>query len=122
MVLKVFPLVLLGVLIFNMIQKRFIPNWGKKRMATLYIAITLAAFIAIAFFIYKYRLTDWLLIPGFLALLFFAIYKQKSFFPFSWKCEKSGKRLTPFIVFLRPENICKPCSVQESNEDLKNRE
>lgn len=115
--LKILPLVLMGILIFNLIQKRFIRNWGKKRLASFYIAIMVLIFMALAFLVFKYRLPDWILIPGLFILTYFAVLKRKTIFPFVLNCEKCSNRLKLFTIFLQSENICKTCLQEESDEN-----
>lgn len=114
--LKVLPLLLIAVLIFNMIQKKFIANWGKKRLATFYISIGILSLLAASFVIFRYRISDLWLIPVAGVLLFIAILKRPQILPFVARCSRCKRRLSFFEIFFSPANVCKICRVDEEPE------
>jgi len=117
-ILKGLPFLLLGVLLFNLIQRKLIPGWGKKRLASFYWVLLITGYIAFTFLIYRFRLSDWLHVPLLLIFGFIGFVKRRYLFPFQWRCATCNKRLSLYRVFLKPDHFCKTCTVPVVKPEL----
>ena len=104
-----FPWLLIAILLFNQLQKRYLETGEKKRFASLYIALlVLAVFIAAAL-VLRFNLTDLFLVPV-IALLAAAvwIYRGKVF-PYASRCTHCGKRLGMSRILFHDTALCAEC-------------
>jgi hypothetical protein len=84
----------LGALILNIIQRRHQARAGRKRFATLYIALGLFAALLLSQGIVEFGGADWMLLPG-LALIVGLLYVyRRHTFPFRLRSPRDGRKLT----------------------------
>ncbi|MBN1410533.1 MAG: hypothetical protein JW969_06785 [Spirochaetales bacterium] len=112
-IIKGFSPVLLCVAVLNMVQRKFLPNWEPKRLATLYMTFILAGLICYSLFLVRFRLSDWLHAISITFIIFLVIIKRKYIFPFAFRCEKCGSRLSPKTIIFVDGNQCRECADKE---------
>jgi hypothetical protein len=114
---RILPLILMGVLIFN-VSQRFIKNeWGKKRFAVLYVSITLIVLYSGAALIMRFGLSDLMLVPLCLGIIVFVVWKRKAYFPFALRCVRCKAPLTIKAIISEDSNLCKTCLDQAEKRD-----
>jgi len=108
--------VFLGVLVINLIQRKYQETATKKRFATLYIAIALLLFFGTAQLILTYKLQPALLGLAALAILIVGYIYRDHVWPFRLRCQKSGKWLDAKTFLFRDSNILPEYDSDNSNQ------
>jgi len=114
---KYLPLVILGLLIFNLIHKKFQAGWGKKRFASFYFAIVVIILFGISLLIMRFKLSDILILPVLLGTGIILYLKKQIFFPYKFKCLNCKAKLPMQRIVFRDSNLCIKC---ENEEDKTN--
>jgi peptidoglycan/LPS O-acetylase OafA/YrhL len=86
--------IFLGVMILNIIQRRYQKQVEKKRFATLIIGIALFGVLVAGHAVNEFNGTDWmfyLAVAGIVAVL---VYYREKTFPFRFRSQKDGRWLT----------------------------
>ena len=107
--LKFLPYLLMGVLIFNLIQRPFMKFGEKKRLATLYISLMILAVYGSALIIYKYIGNDLAYIPVIAILLYISFRQKDAVLPFKRKCIRCSSTLPLKKIFFNDSNLCADC-------------
>ena len=103
------PYILIAVLLFNMVQRRYMKSGMKKRYATLYLAGLLLLLLAVSFIIIRFDLGDIALLPS-EGLLAYVAYRFRSrIFLFRRKCAHCGCILPLFKILFADSNLCTSC-------------
>jgi hypothetical protein len=85
--------VFMGILVLNLTQRKYQKTAGKKRMATLYLAIAALAIYSAAQLSLLYELGDGLF-AAFAIVVLGAVYVLRAYtFPFTLICQRTGRRL-----------------------------
>jgi hypothetical protein len=84
----------LGALILNIIQRRHQARAGRKRFATLYIALGLFAALLLSQGIVEFGGADWMLLPGVAVIVGLLYVYRRYTFPFRLRSPKDGRKLT----------------------------
>jgi len=97
--------VFIGILLVNVLQRRYHETAEKKRFATLYLGIA-------AFFVYTsaqlliyYELSPYYFVPIMLLIVGVVYYYREHTFPFRLRCARSGKILNMQTILFRDSNI-----------------
>lgn len=100
---------LIGILVINLLQRRYQRYSHKKRIATVYIAGLVLYLIVFSIIVIRFKLSDILLIPNVLCMAILIYFAREKIFPFQLRCRKCGKNL-PFkrIIFF-DSNSCENC-------------
>jgi hypothetical protein len=116
---NILPLIIMGILIFNMLQRALWKGWGKKRAATFYLAMVFGAIFVSVILIGRFRLPDLLLIPVALGAVVFIIAKRKSIFPFRIRCSECHAVLSLRRVISGKNNLCHECADLDAEKKEK---
>jgi hypothetical protein len=109
-----YPVVI--ILVFNLIQRRFVDRGTRKRYASLYFGVLVLAFWGVTFLFQRYGIPDgYLILPLSAAAALIAI-RRKDFLPFRLRCASCGKRLSLRTVLFDDANLCDSCGVSDEKE------
>jgi 8-oxo-dGTP diphosphatase len=101
--------VLIAVLAFTLIQRRYLAHGEKKRLASLMFAGGILALIVTIIIIRRFALPEWLL-PVVLGLGVLLSIRYRDLIPYSRRCRSCG-RPVPLKTFLFYDtNLCNGCS------------
>ena len=104
---------LLAVLVLNMLQRRYQQHARGKRLATLYIAMLILAFMIGTVLIVYFDLPDILVVPLLAALLLIGYRFRSRVFPFRLNCRLCGQRLSGKRILFFDSNTCEQCEQRE---------
>ena len=104
---------LLAVLVLNMLQRRYQQHAPKKRLATLYIAMLILAFMIGTVLIVYFDLPNILVVPLLAALLLVGYRFRSRIFPFRLNCRRCGQRLSGKRILFFDSNTCEQCEQRE---------
>jgi 8-oxo-dGTP diphosphatase len=97
--------VFVGILLVNLLQRRYQETAQKKRFATLYLAIA-------AFFVYtgaqllvEFELSPYYFVPAVALIIGVVYYYREHTFPFRLRCPRSGRILNLETILFRDSNI-----------------
>ncbi len=100
---------LIGILVLNLVFRRYGKAAIKKRMACLYQALAVFAITSIAAVIAQKELGDLYLYIGTLAVVaFLYIFKAKTF-PYRLTCLRCSKKLDMKTIYFMDNNLCPKC-------------
>jgi 8-oxo-dGTP diphosphatase len=103
---------LLAVLALNLFQRRYQKTSQRKRLATLYLAILVLAWMVLVIVVVAFGWPDWLLIPFTLALAGVGAVFHRHTFPFRFRCARCGKQLEAKRIVFFDSNTCEACEPQ----------
>ena len=104
------------ILVFNLIQRRFMDRGTGKRFASLYFGVLVLAFWGITFLFQRYRIPDGYLILPLAAAAALVVFRRKDFLPFRLRCASCGKRLPLRTILFDDSNLCGSCRIPEKKE------
>lgn len=104
---------LLAVLVLNMLQRRYQQHAREKRLATLYIAMLILAFMIGTVLIVYFALPDVLVVPLLAALLLIGYRFRARVFPFRLNCRLCGQRLSGKRILFFDSNTCEQCEQRQ---------
>lgn len=84
----------LAMLLLNIVQRKHQKTAQRKRFATLYLAIGVFGLLVVAQLILIYDGADWMLVPGFAAVVAVVYRYREHTFPFRLHSPVDGRRLT----------------------------
>ncbi|NBF39797.1 MAG: hypothetical protein GVY14_05225 [Spirochaetes bacterium] len=112
--------VFIGILLVNLLQRRYQATAEKKRFATLYLGIA-------AFFVYTsaqalvmYELSPYYFVPILGLIVGVVYYYRKHTFPFRLHCPRSGKLLNLETILFRDSNILPESENGDPPSDTEN--
>ncbi len=106
----------LAILVLNVLQKRHQPRAGRKRFATLYIAIGALVFMVAGQTIVTFGGNDLMLLASLCIIIAVMVHFRSHTFPFSLYSQRDGRKLTwQEILYLDEELISS--GDNEYNED-----
>ncbi len=97
--------VFLGILLLNVFQRRHHKTAVKKRFATLYLGGAAFVIFLIANAVVQYGLPTYALILGIVAVVVVLYIFRRHTFPFTLRCQRSGRRLDFNTILFRDSNI-----------------
>ncbi len=105
-----FYLVFLGFIILNVLQRKHGKRSGRKRVATLYLAIATFLLMAAAQMVISYGLGEWVFVLSVAVVLYGMYHFRSRTFPFRLRSPVDGRRYSwEEILFMDdPEGIQKP--------------
>lgn len=108
---------ILLILILNIQQRRHMPRAARKRMATLYIAVLALVFDIFLSLILTRGWPEWLVFPGFAAVVAIGVVFRKQCWPFRLRCPRCGARLGWKEILVSDGNLCDACYAAEHPEE-----
>ncbi|HKK48530.1 MAG TPA: hypothetical protein VJ932_05505 [Alkalispirochaeta sp.] len=84
----------LAMLLMNILQRKHQKKAERKRFATLYLALGVFALLIVSQFIVIYDGADWMLLPGFAAVIAVLYRYRTHTFPFRLRSPADGRKLT----------------------------
>ncbi len=84
----------LALLLLNILQRKHQKKAHRKRFATLYLALGVFALLMVSQLIFIYDGGDWMLLPGFGAVVLVLYHYRSKTFPFRLRSPIDGRRLT----------------------------
>jgi hypothetical protein len=100
---------LIGVLVVNMLQRRYQEHGQKKRLATLYIGSLILVLMVGTVLILYLALPDILILPLAAALVLVGYRYRKHVFPFRLSCRMCGRTLEGKRILFFDSNTCEEC-------------
>jgi len=98
------------VLALNLFQRRYQQTAQRKRLATLYLAMLVLAWMVLVIVVVAFRWPEWLLAPGTLALVALGAAFHRHTFPFRFRCVRCGAFLEAGRVLFHDSNDCARCA------------
>jgi hypothetical protein len=111
---KVLPFVLLGTLGFNLVQMLFKSALNSKRRASFYMSCVIGALCVASIYFAKNRISDFFLIPLWIAAIAVIIVRRKDFFPFAVRCVSCKTRLSLKRILFEEPSHCPSCEAKQS--------
>ena len=103
--------------LFNIMQRRHHKTCEEKRKASLYWVLLIFIFYVIDITIAtKEFLPDYLLLVGFAIIVIIGIFLRKKIFPFKFKCQSCGARLSTDRILYFDSNMCEDCDPLEDDD------
>jgi hypothetical protein len=90
------------VLALNLFQRRYQKASERKRLATLYLAMLVLAWMILVIVVVAFHWPEWLLIPFTLAVASVGVIFRRHTFPFRLRCARCGGSLDKRILFTTP--------------------
>lgn len=109
----------LGALILNIIQRRHQARGGRKRFATLYLALGLFAALLLSQGIVEFGGADWMLVPGIAIIIGLLYVYRRHTFPFRLRSPKDGRKLTWDEILFDDNHGDDKVAEQESGESAE---
>jgi 8-oxo-dGTP diphosphatase len=104
---------LLAVLALNLFQRRYQKASERKRLATLYLAMLVLAWMILVIVVVAFHWPDWLLIPFTLAVASVGVIFRRHTFPFRLRCARCGGSLDSKRILFYDSNACERCDPQQ---------
>jgi 8-oxo-dGTP diphosphatase len=108
--------VLIGILMFNLIQRRHLDHGEKKRYATLGMAGILLVIYVATITAIRYALPDYVLIGSLTVAVFLGLRYRRKLFVFSLKCKHCGSSMPIQRTLYYDDNLCGSCLRETSSE------
>lgn len=100
---------LMAILVLNLVQRKHMATGRNKRLATLYMAVAVLAFMAASLGIARLSRSDLLLVPAAAALGVLVFLNRGRLFPFRLRCRRCGARLDMDRILYHDSNRCADC-------------
>lgn len=97
--------VFLAILLLNVLQRRHHSKAVKKRFATLYLGAAAFVIFLMANAVVEYGFPNWSLLVGIVAVIGVLYYFRSHTFPFTLRCQRSGKMLDFQTILYRDSNV-----------------
>jgi 8-oxo-dGTP diphosphatase len=97
--------IFIGILLVNLLQRRYQETAQKKRFATLYLGIAAFVVYTSAQLLVTYELSPYYFVPILLLILGVVYYYRDHTFPFRLRCARSGKILNLETILFRDSNV-----------------
>lgn len=115
-IVSYFYWVFLGILVLNVMQRKYREKARRKRNATLYIAILVFVFYIYAYGVIRLNLSEWFLLIYVAVVAALLGFYRRTFLPFTIRCRKCERSLTFDRVFYSDSNLCAECAGDEDAE------
>jgi hypothetical protein len=99
---------LMGVLVFNLTQRRHLEHGERKRIATLVIAGAILLLLITTIFIREFSLSPYIFL-GAVAVVGSGLYYKRDLFPYTRYCVSCKNRLPLKRILYYDSNLCERC-------------